>query len=533
MMDGGDESLLITYPHTLHPGKWVTIYFGSSATGLSRARYIFFYGWDSYILFKKGRPIERGSFSPLSSFVSYDFLYKAHFNNIQTEKLKDYVSYLASPDLAGRFPGTSGYHKAQTYLIKQLEEMGIPPVVQPFVVTVRDVEKRDLILRTSRKEEKLKAIPFRFSKEGEWRGLCLFSDEKEMGKVQHIQGKAVISHIKISEDQTEEILFNKIRDLQFRGASAILFLIMEEDLNQISPYVTYPSYFPPKLEERMKNREKEGYYIHRSMEASKVVAGCREPDFSLNIPIFFIPHTKTEEGWIKSLLNQSETSVETSLRFKEIHFKDANIGGIISGHDPEKKQEFLILGAHYDHLGEDEKSGFYYFGADDNASGVAALLEIGGALMKRRTDLRRSLILLFFGGEEWGLWGSSHFVKNPFVPLTQIKAMLSLDSIGGSPDEKEVFFVGGSVHPSFAQRNRRFLQRLGIKEGRDIDRYAFAFGSDHYPFHQMGIPSLDYFASDYKKLHTLHDNLESINFENLTDVTRLIYLTAYEFLTEP
>jgi Zn-dependent M28 family amino/carboxypeptidase len=72
-----------------------------------------------------------------------------------------------------------------------------------------------------------------------------------------------------------------------------------------------------------------------------------------------------------------------------------------------------------------------------------------------------------------------------------------------------------------------------MKEGRDLDRYAFTFGSDHYPFHQKGIPSLDIFASDYKKLHTLKDDIERIDFEGLANVTRLIYLTTYEFLTEP
>jgi len=72
-VDDGEESLLLTYPHPLRPGKWVTIYFGQSAEGLSRARYIFFYGWDSYVLFKKGRPEKRGSFSPPRSFISHDF----------------------------------------------------------------------------------------------------------------------------------------------------------------------------------------------------------------------------------------------------------------------------------------------------------------------------------------------------------------------------------------------------------------------------------------------------------------------------
>ena len=72
----------------------MTIYFGQSATGLSRFRYIFFYGWDSYVLFKKGRPEKRGNFSSLSSFISYNFLSKDHLNQIQPQRLRGHVFYL-------------------------------------------------------------------------------------------------------------------------------------------------------------------------------------------------------------------------------------------------------------------------------------------------------------------------------------------------------------------------------------------------------------------------------------------------------
>ena len=82
-VDEGNESLLLTFPNPLHPGKWVTLYFGRSASALSRARCIFFYGWDSYILFKNGRPKEKGNFSPVQSFASYDFLKRSHYNEIQ------------------------------------------------------------------------------------------------------------------------------------------------------------------------------------------------------------------------------------------------------------------------------------------------------------------------------------------------------------------------------------------------------------------------------------------------------------------
>jgi hypothetical protein len=81
-VDDAEESVLITYPHPLRDGRWVTIYYGRSAEGLSRARYIFFYGWDSYILFKKGRAEKRGSFSPSRSFVSYHFMTANHLNEM-------------------------------------------------------------------------------------------------------------------------------------------------------------------------------------------------------------------------------------------------------------------------------------------------------------------------------------------------------------------------------------------------------------------------------------------------------------------
>ena len=114
----------------------------------------------------------------------------------------------------------------------------------------------------------------------------------------------------------------------------------------------------------------------------------------------------------------------------------------------------------------------------------------------------------------------------------RIKAMISLDSIGGSTGDREVFLIGSSIHPSLAERLRKFITPLGLKEGQNIDRYAFHYGSDHYPFHQAGVPSLDIFASDYKRLHSQYDTLEFVDFDKLKEVAHLVHLTAYEFLTE-
>ena len=532
-VDQEDESLLLTYPHPLRPGKWVTIYFGKSPRALSRASYLFFYGWDSYILFRNGRPEKRGNFPPRSSFTSYESSSREDVDQIRSQKLREHVSYLASDELKGRLPGTSEYRKAQAYIMKTLEEMGISPVIQPFSITVKDIEEARLRLDPSPRDINLRAIPLRFSKEGEWKGPILFVDGKGLEEIKDLSEKSAIAYLDTSEDLSSELLLRKIVELQSRKPSVILIFLRENGLDALSPYVTYPSYFPPGLKKGLKEKDEKGYGINRLIEASKVAAGGGEAGVAVEIPVVVVPYSQREERDIESLFDQKDAFIEFALRFKEVRLSDANIGGIISGHDPEKKGELLVLGAHYDHLGVDEKSGAYYPGADDNASGVAALLEVARSLMGRRTDLRRSALILFFGGEEWGLEGSSYFVENPFVPLARMKAMFSLDSIGRSTGKRELFFIGNSKYPELARRSRRFLDRLGLKEGANTDRDALALESDHVPFHRKGIPALAFFASDYKKLHTLQDNLESIDLEKLADVTRLIYLTAYQFLTEP
>jgi aminopeptidase N len=534
-VDKQDVSLLLTHPHPFRPGKWVTLYFGFSANSLSRARFIFYYGWESYILFKMGRPLVRGSFPPKASYLTHPFPAEGRSGKVDLQRLKDHLSFLSSRELAGRFPGTPGYHQVQAYLQSQLEEMGIQPVLQPFSYAVRDVEGVRVSLMGPAGAEDFKAIPVIFSTEGKWEGPCFVDDGTREVSPADLRGRAVLvtGCGQCPEGDGEEVLLTKIADLQSKGASAILFLLENEELNRISPYVTYPSHFPPKLEERLKQRASEGYSIQRWMEASKVVEMGKTLSFPVRITVLILPYARTDEERIRSLTGAEEISVGLSVQFRELTIRDSNIGGLIPGNDPEKKESLLVLGAHYDHLGMDEKTGEHYPGADDNGSGVAALLEIGRHLNQKRGELKRSLLILFFGGEEWGLRGSRFFIRNPFVPFAHIKAMLSLDSIGGATGEKELFLIGGSIHSLLAGRSRRFLSSVGLKEGRNIDRYAFAFGSDHYPFHQAGIPSLDYFASDHKKIHTFRDNVEAIDLEKLAAVTRLVYLTAHEFLTEP
>jgi len=525
-VDEAEESLLLTLPNALHPGKWVTVYFGRSVNALARSRYLFFYGWDSYILFRNGRPKERGNLSPKASFISHDFISGDDFGKIEPQRLREHLSSLASPEIGGRFPGSPADEKAQAYLSKQLEGMGVIPVVQPFSIAVKDIRESALILKASDREEKLKAIPFRFCSRGKWEGLFTLVDQANIEEMDKLSGGGAIFFLGLANDLRVEQLLKRVKEAQGKGVRAVLFLVQEEDLDHFSPYLTYPSYFPPKLDEKLVKRERSGILVPRWIEALKVAAKAKEPDFSIQIPVLFVPYSRLEEDWIRTIILQKDAVFEINLGFKEMRVKDLNIGGMIEGHDPDKKKEFLLLSVPYDRLGREERNGAIS-GADHQISQVSALLEIGRSLMKRKADLKRSVLLAFFGGEEWG---ARSFVNQPFVPLTQIKAALRLDTLAGTSDEKEVFLSGSPIHSPLVRISKKLMEPLGIKEAKNVDPSSPDSGGDRSLLHERGIPVLDLFAS-YSR--SSHSSRESVDLEKLVDVTRLIYLTSYEFLTEP
>jgi hypothetical protein len=205
-----------------------------------------------------------------------------------------------------------------------------------------------------------------------------------------------------------------------------------------------------------------------------------------------------------------------------------NIFGLLRAMHPEADDKVIVLGAHYDSLGLDD-TGRLYPGADDNASGVASLLAIAEALTKQRPQLRHSVLFVLFDCEEWGQLGSKQFVKNPPMPLNRMAGMLNLDAIGAGRRGK-AYLIGSSYYPEFAAAVRPFLQGLGIKEGKNIDKFAYP-GSDHFSFHQAGVPALDLWAGSYKTMNTLHDKIKDIHRDHLSDMTRLAYLTMLNLAT--
>ena len=192
----------------------------------------------------------------------------------------------------------------------------------------------------------------------------------------------------------------------------------------------------------------------------------------------------------------------------------SNVIGFIEGKDSILKSEYIILGAHYDHLGlggpssKSDKKNKIHYGADDNASGTAALLEIAEKIVANQQELKRSVIFIAFGAEEQGLLGSEYFVNNLPIAISQIRLMINMDMVGRLNTEKHVYMGGAGTFPNGVN----FMQNLGKSLGLNPIVHAGSVGgSDHVSFYKKNISVLGIHTGGHPQYHTPEDTLELIN----------------------
>jgi len=201
-----------------------------------------------------------------------------------------------------------------------------------------------------------------------------------------------------------------------------------------------------------------------------------------------------------------------------------NVVALIPGASPALGQEVIVVGAHYDHLGmggegslsPDETA--VHNGADDNASGTAALLQIASELMAGPPP-DRSVLFIAFTGEERGLWGSAHFVADPTVDLENVVAMLNLDMVGRVVDDQITVFGVGTAREwdeIVDGVNAEMVNPLIVSKAPD------GYGpSDHSSFYGQGIPVLHFFSNTHEDYHRPTDDWEKINVGGLERVSGL------------
>ena len=206
-----------------------------------------------------------------------------------------------------------------------------------------------------------------------------------------------------------------------------------------------------------------------------------------------------------------------------------NVLAMIPG---ERTDEYVIVGAHFDHLGLDDalEGDQIYNGADDNASGVSAVLQIAKAFLASGKKPLRNVIFAFWDGEERGLLGSKYFVHNcPFI--SQVKSYLNFDMIGrdNKPEDPTymVFFFTAS-HPAFGEWLKNDVENYGLKLNPSYRSWDNPVsGSDNASFAVKGIPILWYHTDAHPDYHAPGDSAERLNWDKVVDITKASYLNAW------
>lgn len=229
-----------------------------------------------------------------------------------------------------------------------------------------------------------------------------------------------------------------------------------------------------------------------------------------------------------------------------------NVVGVFEGSDPVLKNEYVALGAHYDHIGlvPPVNGDTINNGADDDGSGTTALLAMAEALSKATVKPKRSVLFVWHAGEEKGLWGSRYFTDFPTIPLDRIVTQINLDMIGRSKKDGDtnprntglsgpngIYVIGSKMMSTELGEltetvNKEYLNlAYDFRYDDPTDPNRFFFRSDHYNYARKGIPIVFFFDGVHEDYHRPSDSVEKIDFQKMEKVTRTIYLTLWELAT--
>jgi hypothetical protein len=198
-----------------------------------------------------------------------------------------------------------------------------------------------------------------------------------------------------------------------------------------------------------------------------------------------------------------------------------------------KAEKTIVIGAHFDHLGMGGQGSLHrgdsaiHNGADDNASGTAALLAL--AKVFKYETLKSNILFVAFSGEENGLWGSNYFVKNPTLDLKTINYMINMDMVGRLNEEKSLAIYGVGTSPSFS----KVLDPINADSLKLVPSESGVGPSDHTSFYLQDLPVLHFFTGQHADYHKPSDDADKINYEGLVQVVRYISRLVAQLDTEP
>ncbi len=410
------------------------------------------------------------------------------------DSVKNHVTYLASDALAGRGSGTRGNEAAAKYIAEQFKKAGLKPIApkgyfQPFSFPAGVAQGSKNRLQVGgfgryAAGQTFEPSPLSTSTSGEVTGELVFVGEG-LEYSQDVKGK-----IAVAFSGGEGGVRKKAIVAREKGAAGLIVASAEDAAL----------------------RFEEGDGTHAGL------------------PIAIVRKSVVEAWKAKGATLTGTLQTEVKKQSKT----SANILGLLEGSDPALKNEVLVIGAHMDHLGlggthslAESKAPAIHHGADDNASGTAGVLELAAYFSKNRP--KRSILFMCFSGEELGLLGSAHYVKNPLLPIEKTVAMVNMDMIGRL-DADKLIAVGSGTAPEW----NPLLDRLNADAKFSLSRSESGFGSsDQQSFYNAKVPVLFFFTGLHGDYHRPSDTADKINYPGEAKVLALVARAAQAIADAP
>ncbi len=485
---------------------------------------------------------------------------------IQLESLKADVYFLAAPEMAGRDTASAEALIATNYIAAEFMRLGLKPVAKgtyfqkfPMVRAKLDRDKTELTAR--------------------WGGVekTFQIDQDFSYYVQSIRPSTVTAPLVFAGYgvTAPEYDYDDYEGTDVEGKIALIMSYEPQMRNEKSPFKgtwnTVHSYNRQKIETARRHGVG-GLLIVSEWNPTRprplVPSGPRpargRPQMALASDILDVPTLIINRETANQLLKASGTTIEELRKSidqtgkpasrdipgvevtmtKAFHEREVvptrNVVGLLEGTDPELKNEVVAVTAHHDHVGTSQ--GRIYYGADDNASGVAGVLEIARAFARADRRPRRSILFLVFEAEERGLLGAFHYAANPVIPLEKTVAVLNMDMISRNEDSPTwdthpednlngLNLVGTLYNPELRDiiERQNAVTRLELDYKTDKeDREDWLARSDHFPFAVAGVPMVLFNTGEHPDYHTENDTWDKLNYEKMERIVRLIYLTTWE-----
>lgn len=233
-------------------------------------------------------------------------------------------------------------------------------------------------------------------------------------------------------------------------------------------------------------------------------------------PMLFNCNVATFKELVEAANNGLDINMKADFAIENV--TAANVIGYIEGKDETLKDEFIIIGAHFDHAG-DNKNGTYNPGALDNASGTAVMMEIARVLKEGKYEPKKSILFIAFNGEEEGLYGSDHYVNNRLYPLNRDKTvMINLDMVGSKTEMPLTLWSFDSINIKLREEFYRYSKELKIESVQEVGG-----GSDHFSFGTKGIDTVCLINKDFKNgYHTPDDTIDKVDEKRIAEIAKLV-----------